>query len=102
MRLIQEVVSLENMWIELGRTLDSVDADFTGLNGEEYYNNEGMSYMDSAIKYADEIECEQERIDYVLEKCKEYSSNYYNGFEYSVIDMGNDKWLVTIATVDCN
>ena len=56
--LIQEVISSEikTMWDELECILDGVDADFTGANGEEYYNEEGVSYMESAINEAEKIE----------------------------------------------
>ena len=47
---------------------------------------------------AEKIECEQEQIEYVLEKCKEYSCNYYEDFKYSVMNRG-DGWLITVATI---
>lgn len=97
--LIQEEIRLENMWIDLEIMLDGVDADFTGANGEEYFTEEGISYMEKAINHAETIECEQERIEYVLEKCKEYSDGFYDDFQYTVVCMGNDTWLVTIATI---
>ena len=99
MNFIQKEITLENMWTDLEIILDDVDADFTGANGEEYFNDEDISYMASAIKQCENFECEQERIEYVIKKCKEYSEGYYEDFEYSVIYMGNDVWLVTIATV---
>ena len=98
MELKQEEIKLENMWIDLEIMLDGVDADFTGANGEDFYED-GMSKMAQAINHAETMECEQERIEYVLEKCKEYSEGFYDEFKYTVVSMGNDTWLVTIATM---
>lgn len=99
MQLLQEQIKLNNMWIDLEYMLDSVDADFNGTNGEEYYASNGVSHMENAIQVADKITNVCEKIEYVLEECKNFSSSYYSGFEYSVLPMGNDTWLVTIATL---
>lgn len=96
--LIQEQLDSKFIWEQLKIVLDRVDADFTGINGEEYYAENNKPHFDNAVEVAKLITNTSEGIEYVLEKCKEYSSDYYSDFEYSAFYIGNDKWLVTIAT----
>lgn len=99
LNLVQRTIKEETMWYDIESLLQDVDLDFTGDNGEEYYTEEGVSQLESAIIVAERLECEQERIDYVIEKCKEYSSDYYSDFEYTSISLGDGAWEVVIATV---
>lgn len=98
MNFVNGSVTIDNMWEDLEKILSEIDLDFTGANGEEYYTKEGISQMDSAIFTAKDMECEQERIDYVIEKCKDYSSGYYDDFKYIVISTGENTWEVVICT----
>ena len=97
LNLVTGLVRDESMMNDLEILLDSIDADFTGTNGEEYYIDEKPAIY-WAMCEAEGLECEQERIESVLESCKDYSSNYYDDFQYTVIDV--DKGFeVVIATV---
>lgn len=85
MNFIQGLVTKENMWINLERILDNVDADFTGANGEEYYAENNKSHMENAIKESEKYSSIKARITYVIVKCKEYSENFYDDFNFTVI-----------------
>lgn len=98
LRLIQEQVNRKNMWEHLSRILDSVDADFTGSNGEQYFHKTGVSHFEFAVSKASLLTHDYAKIEYVLEACKVFSYDYYDGFEYEVFSCGEDSWLVTIAT----
>ena len=97
MNLKTKKITMNNMWIDLERMLDEIDADFTGFNGEDYYID-GMSHMDKAIIECEHLEGEQDKIEYVLDSCKEYSSDYYEDFEYVIITV-EDGYNVVIATM---
>lgn len=92
----QGLVREDYMFEDLKKILDNIDADFTGLNGEDYYED-GEPVMKYAIGKAEDIDCEQERIEYVIEKCKEYSGNYYHDFKYTTVDT-KEGWFVVVAT----
>lgn len=99
LNLVQRTIKEETMWSDIKTLLQDVDLDFTGDNGEDYYTEEGVSQLKSAIMVARELECEQERIDYVIGKCGEYSHDYYSDFKYTIIPLENNAWEVVIATV---
>lgn len=103
LRLIQGNISLNNlsvMWDDLEGILESVDCDFIGYNGEEFFTSEGISQFESAINESETIEGESEKLYYVIEKCKEYSKNYYEGFEYTLINKDGDNFELVIALIE--
>lgn len=98
LNFVTGVVREGSMFEDLRKILDCVDSDFTGDNGEDYFDENGQPFMESAISIAEDMECEQERIEYVIEKCKKYSGNYYGEFKYTVTE-AKEGWFVAIATV---
>ena len=103
LRLIQGNISLNNlnvMWDDLEGILESVDCDFIGYNGEEFFTSEGISQFESAINESETIEGESEKLYHVIEKCKEYSKNYYEGFEYTLINKDGDNFELVIALIE--
>ena len=104
LNLITGEINCNSVWEDLERMLDSVDADFTGTNGLEYYTENGISQIENAINQARIVSDKfTDQIVHVLESCKEYSSNYYDDFKYQILDnndFGNDiyGWYVIIAT----
>lgn len=100
MNLIQEIIHEEILISDIRRILDGIDADYTGLSGVDYYREDGISQFDYDLKTIMEIEYGQEKIEYMLDGCKEYSSNYYKDFKYTIVPMSENSWLITIATMD--
>ena len=98
LNLTQEKLDNKHLWEQLKIVLDGVDADFSGANGEEYYAENNKSHFENAVEIAKKMTHTSEGIEYVLEKCKKYSSDYYSDFVYSAFYIGNDMWLVSIAT----
>ena len=70
--------------------------DFTGTNGEEYFSENNISYMQEAVRNTKNLN-NLDKIKYIIEKCKEYSNGYYNDFQYTVINLNKNSYLVTIA-----
>lgn len=99
LNLIEGTVTLNSMKEDLRSLLDNIDLDFTGVNGSEFYTNEGISQLDSAILTSKHLECIQKRVAYVLEKCENYSSDYYEDFKYTVIQINKNICKVVVATM---
>lgn len=100
LNLISGNISYNNLWEELSRLLDAVDADFTGTNGEEYYTTENISFMESAIRECAHMDEYENQIVHVLECCKDYSSNYYDEFKYQILDASDNSCYIIIATTN--
>ena len=96
MRLIQKMVYKTSILDDLSNILDEIDMDFTGTNGEEYFSENNISYMQEAIRNTKNLN-NLDKIKYIIEKCKEYSNGYYNDFQYTVINLNKNSYLVTIA-----
>ncbi len=96
MNFIQEMVYKTSILKDLANILDEIDMDFTGTNGEEYFSENNISYMQEAIRNTKNLN-NLDKIKYIIEKCKEYSNGYYNDFQYTVINLNKNSYLVTIA-----
>lgn len=96
MRLIQKMVYKTSILDDLYNILDEIDMDFTGTNGEEYFSENNISYMQEAVRNTKNLN-NLDKIKYIIEKCKEYSNGYYNDFQYTVINLNKNSYLVTIA-----
>lgn len=96
MNFIQEMVYKTSILKDLANILDEIDMDFTGTNGEEYFLENNISYMQEAIRNTKNLN-NLDKIKYIIEKCKEYSNGYYNDFQYTVINLNKNSYLVTIA-----
>ena len=96
MNFIQEMVHKTSILKDLANILDEIDMDFTGTNGEEYFSENNISYMQEAIRNTKNLN-NLDKIKYIIEKCKEYSNGYYNDFQYTVINLNKNSYLVTIA-----
>lgn len=96
MNFIQEMVYKTSILKDLANILDEIDMDFTGTNGEEYFSENNISYMQEAIRNTKNLN-NLDKIKYIIEKCKEYSNGYYNDFQYTVMNLNKNSYLITIA-----
>lgn len=96
MRLIQKMVYKTSILDDLSNILDEIDMDFTGTNGEEYFSENNISYMQEAVRNTKNLN-NLDKIKYIIEKCKEYSNRYYNDFQYTVMNLNKNSYLITIA-----
>lgn len=85
---------------DIREILGRIDADYVGVNGEEYYveyRGKMMSGIDRAFKKLSQFESMREKIVYVVKDCKAYSGGHYKDFKYSLEYMGDKGYHLVIA-----
>ena len=99
MTLTQDFIRKEFLLEDLGELLNEVDMDFTGFNGEEYFAENNLSYMENAINESENLKLNDfDKIDYIINACIDFSKNFYEYFEYTILDINTNSFLITIAT----
>lgn len=98
LNLVNAEIRKNSLYDDLKKVLDSIDSDFTGANGEEYFADNGKSILENTIEVANKLNNNIDKITYILDNCKNYSDDYYNEFEFNVVEF-NDIYYITVATV---
>lgn len=105
LNLVTKVINKESIGEDLSFLFDSLDADFSGINGEEYLwdiakENGFKSNLDYALdeainKFGDDLESV---IKHVLTSAQSTWSGYYDDWKDDITEV-NGEFVVSVTTI---